>query len=227
MREVQDPGSGTVILLHGLFRSRWSMAHLKLPLSRAGYHCELFGYPSTRHDIAAQDSRLNTFISSRVGAADPLHFVTHSLGSIVVRHLIEHNCPTNPLGRAVMLGPPNQGSGLARKLTTWPGLNWTLGPALRELSSLALAPATDKLDVGIIAGGRKAARGFSPFFSGDNDGIVSVAETELAGARDQLLIRGLHSFLMYYPESIRQIVYFLENGCFLRTSKDSVENSDS
>jgi hypothetical protein len=44
--------------------------------------------------------------------------------------------------------------------------------------------ATPQFDFGILAGGRGDGRGYNPLISGDDDAVVTVESTRLAGARD-------------------------------------------
>jgi hypothetical protein len=59
------------------------------------------------------------------------------------------------------------------------------------------------VDVGIIAGSR--------------DHKVRVAETRLDGARDHLVIRSFHSWMMNRTDVHRHIVTFLRHGRFSRS----------
>ena len=75
----------TVVLLHGLARSKGSMSDLEDGLSARGYRVINIDYPSTRHPIddlvAILEGEINR--CCRAGPA-PVHFVTHSLGGILV-----------------------------------------------------------------------------------------------------------------------------------------------
>ncbi len=206
-----------IVLLHGLGRTYWSMAVLARYLRSSGYDVTNFGYRSRHLPIDTQVTHLADRLT-REGLADkPISFVTHSLGSIVVRRFATLHHGNFQLQRAVMLGPPNQGSETARRVSKVGLIRSLLGPALLEVSALAIEPATDKLEIGIIAGGKGGERGFSPHIGGDNDAIVSVEETKLPGMKDHLVVGGLHSFLMYQPAVMRQVLHFVERGCFQRS----------
>lgn len=219
MRNREEPSAKTetVVLLHGLGRSRFSMAVLARFLRQSGFRVINIGYPSRRDPIARHVEHVRAILEKSVTPETTLHFVTHSLGSIILRSFaLRHGAQFN-LSRAVMLGPPNQGSHTARQVSRIPLLRKFIGPALLELANLKLEAGSDKIEVGIIAGGRGAsAKGLSPHLSGDNDAVVSVEETRLEGAKDHMIVRGLHSFLMYQPFVHGQILHFLRNGEFSR-----------
>ena len=86
MKPAPD-AAGCVVLLHGLGRSRASMAGMARYLRRAGYPVLNLGYPSRRHGI---DHLVRSYLAPAVRRCTaqhggPLHFVTHSLGGILLR----------------------------------------------------------------------------------------------------------------------------------------------
>ena len=206
--------SRTVILLHGLGRTRFSMYHLAIPLTRAGFKCLSYGYPSRCLTIAQQSERLYDFITRKVPPDTELYFVGHSLGAIITRSLALAYGPKLQLRRAVLLGPPNQGSTTARTLQKNKIIKRIMGPAFCELASLRLEAATDCLEIGIIAGSFGQASGPLPFLREANDIIVTLPETTLPGAKDYLVVKAMHSFIMYHPTVIRQTINFLQHGFF-------------
>jgi len=207
----------TVILLHGLGRTSLSMLVLQKKLRKQGYQVINHNYASLLRSIDQHAHRLARRIEkAEVGRDRELNFVTHSLGSIVMRSFASNYRDQYTFGRAVMLGPPNQGSQFAVKVGSIPLLARMLGPSLRELQALDLPTASDILEIGIIAGGTGKERGIGPLVSGDNDGIVRVEETKLEGAKDHIILPGLHSFLMYYPSALENVSEFLEHGKFSR-----------
>ena len=82
----------------------------------------------------------------------------------------------------------------------------------------AFAVPPPQVEIGVIAGGRAGGQagvdGFNPFLSADNDGIVTVAETELQSARDRLVVPAIHTLIANHPETIAATLAFLEKGRF-------------
>ena len=56
--------------------------------------------------------------------------------------------------------------------------------------------------------------GFNPLLPGDDDGLVTVAETQLDGARDFLLVPTTHGLVDDHPQTIDATVTFLRDGRF-------------
>ena len=103
-----------IVLVHGLWRTPMSWVFPQRRLRAAGYQAVSINYPSYARPI----EDLAHFVARRLPAnpTGRIHFLTHSLGGLVVRYLLRTERPAN-LGRVVMLSPPYQGSQLARRLT--------------------------------------------------------------------------------------------------------------
>ncbi len=243
----------TVILLHGLGRTSWSMSHLASALTRDGYHVVNLTYPSRTVpletlardwlpqqlrslDLAAVAAHpITPSASSDSSTAAPrVHFVTHSMGGILVRlWLRDCGAPAN-LGHVVMLAPPNAGSELTDRLNAFPPFHWftgangrRLGTAVTDLPrALGPWPATSSSHatsapnpasapaLGIIAADRSLNPFFSALLPGPDDGKVTVASTRLAGMADHLVLPYSHTWLAWHAETARQIRAFLVAGHF-------------
>jgi pimeloyl-ACP methyl ester carboxylesterase len=210
-----------VILLHGLCRTSRSMQPMAAALAAAGYRVVNLDYPSRTAGIALlSDAAIGRAVDECAQAgATQIHFVTHSLGGILVRSYLTRHALTN-LGRVVMLGPPNQGSEVVDKLGSWWLFKKINGPAGNELGTGTnavphrLGPAT--FCVGIIAGDRSINWINSLLIPGPDDGKVSVARTKLAGMTDHLVIHATHPYLMRNRTAIQQTLHFLRTGRFER-----------
>lgn len=210
----------TVVLLHGLGRSRWSMWLLARRLQREGYHVVNETYPSQRWEIGRIASEwLAPLLQSRCAGATRVHFVTHSMGGIVLRqYLRDHDEPR--FGRAVMLAPPNQGSELADLMVRFPPARWVNGPAMAQLTTApdalvsTLGPVS--VPVGVIAGTVSLNPLYSAVVPGPDDGKVAVARCHVAGEADFLETPHSHTWLMNRSACHEQILAFLREGCFRR-----------
>ena len=214
----RQPGSEIVVLLHGIARSNQSMSRIESALRDQGYEVVNLGYPSTDKGI----DELSEFLGETLATccADPatkVHFVTHSMGGIVVRyHLAQQDRPN--LGRVVMLSPPNSGSEIVDLLRDNALFELTMGPAGKELGTdSASVPQTlgpVDFELGVIAGNSSINPVFSELIPGLDDGAVSVESAKTPGMADFLVLPYSHTFIMRNAEVIEQIVYFLENGIF-------------
>jgi len=210
-RESAAPGE-EVVLLHGLARTDRSLRPLEKRLSAAGFWVHNLRYPSTELGPEALVAHLHQQLAACCAGAPRLHFVTHSLGGILVRAYLAEHALEN-LGRVVMLAPPNQGSELAAALQALPPYHWIGGPAAGEIAAgPPFAALPDGLEVAVIAGGTADGRGFNPLLSDNNDGIVTVAETALPDARDRMTVNAVHTVIAAAPETIAATLKFLESG---------------
>jgi triacylglycerol lipase len=210
--------SGYVVLLHGLGRSRFSMRLLARRLEREGFDTLLIGYPSTRFSLEELAARVRSEID-RICPEDgaPLHFVTHSLGGIILRHIMRYS-PLPGFGRAVLLAPPNCGSAAADFLLRFKPARLFFGPVLSQLVTdprrgpLSLGSAD--FGPGVIAGSLSLMPLFTPLFRGPNDGLVSVESAKVEGMADFIVLPLCHPFIMRSREVARHCAHFLHHGKF-------------
>jgi triacylglycerol lipase len=208
-----------VVLLHGLGRTAASMKRVEWALEKRGYRVVNVSYPSTRLSVQqAADSWLADLLKERTpDRAAKVHFVTHSLGGIVLRqYLAEHRIEN--LGRVVMLAPPNQGSELADKFKGNFLFKCFTGSAGQQLgtnaSSLPARLGPADFELGIIAGDVSLNAFLSASLPGDDDGKVSVQSTRLAGMKDFLVVRHSHTWMMWRKDVTSAIARFLQSGDF-------------
>jgi pimeloyl-ACP methyl ester carboxylesterase len=206
--------STVVVYVHGLWLNGWESVLLRRRLSRS-LDCKTlsFSYSSVSEDLPRNARALAEFL--RRISADTLHLVGHSMGGLLILELFE-GAPQLPQGRIVLLGSPVQGSRAARNLAGRP-----LGRRIIGLTAhQALLPQRERRwsgarELGVIAGNLPLGFGrlLGPFDE-PSDGTVLVAETRLAGAKQQLTLRTTHTGMVYSSLVARQTATFLQVGQF-------------
>lgn len=220
-----------VVLLHGLARGSGSMRKIERDLASKGYFVCNVSYPSRKEAPGALLATIETRIDECLGDAphSRKHFVTHSLGGIMTRALIDEDRPAK-LGRVVMLAPPNHGSELVDVYANAGWFRWAMGPTAVELGTDAaslpnrLGPADYEL--GIIAGSKPVHPLGVWILDEPSDGTVTIESARLDGMRDLVVVPRSHSFIMGAPEVAHQVSSFLAHGCFDRAADRSTFPDD-
>ena len=196
------------------------MQRMQRALERSGYFVANVDYPSRDHKIemlapiAIEDGLAQC--ATNPGTSE-VHFVTHSLGGILVRVYLAENTIDN-LGRVVMLAPPNQGSIAVDELAQIPGFDWFNGPAGYQLGkgpeSVPLSLGVPNFDFSVIAGDRTIDPITSAVLPNPDDGRVSVSDTRLEGMRDFVVVPVSHAMIMQDRDVIRLVMNYLSRGSF-------------
>lgn len=208
-----------VILLHGLCRTSASMEKLEAALADAGFIVLNVDYPSRTGTIEALSETVigAALQDTRLLDCSKIHFVTHSLGGILVRSYFKRHGNAR-LGRVVMLGPPNKGSEVVDRLGSWELFKKINGPAGGELGTGAeSAPSTlgpVDFELGVIAGDRSINWLNSKLIEGPDDGKVSLERTKVAGMKEHIVVHATHPYLMKNDDAIALTIRFLKTGSF-------------
>jgi triacylglycerol lipase len=213
------PEGDYVVLLHGLGRTALSMKRLEYYFKEHGYRVVNVTYPSTRFSVEElADVHLDRQL--RQAISDPaarIHFVTHSLGGVILRRYLSNHTVQN-LGRVVMIAPPNHGSDLIDHLKNSALARKFLGPGALELGtdphSILNRLAPLDFECGVIAGDQSLNPFFSRLLKGPNDGKVTVDSARVDGMRDFLVLHSSHTWLIWRKQTLEQALCFLESGHF-------------
>ena len=219
MTTLQLPAQETVVLLHGLARTNASMKSLAQALESKDYRVVNLGYDSRHHSIETLAHDVRRRIIKETKDAESIHFVTHSMGGILVRQ-IQATDPISNLGRVVMLSPPNQGSEVVDRIGDWRLFKKTNGPAGQQLGTAEdsfvnqLGPV--QFECGIITGDRSINWINSGLIPGPDDGKVSVERARVVGVSAFKVVHATHPMIMKKKSVIADVLRFLKTGAFTR-----------
>jgi pimeloyl-ACP methyl ester carboxylesterase len=200
-----------VVLAPGLWMPAGAMALLAGRLARAGYAPHVFSYRG-RSPFDANVERFARYVRDTLGGR-PAHFVGHSLGGVLILDMLNRH-PEVAAASVVLLGAPVRGCLAGRRLGTASVGRWMMGACgvlwgEREARWLRDAP------LGVVAGtvplglGRVLGR-----MPDANDGVVRVAETEVAGMTARALVPQGHSMLIVSGAVGALVERFFASGKF-------------
>ncbi len=224
-----DKPSDCVILLHGLARTENSLSTLEKHLKKEGFCVVNLPYPSREKKIETLSvetiptgiERCSQFNSHKI------HFVTHSMGGILVRYYLENYTLPN-LGRVVMISPPNNGSEVVDKLKNLKLFRWLNGPAGDQLGtgddSILNRLGLPYYETGIITGDKTLNPFLSLIIPGKDDGKVSIESAKLEGMKDFLVVHKSHTLIMNDKKVCQQVTSFIRNGKFDKNSENKIPN---
>lgn len=200
-----------VILLHGIWMRGITLLPLARRLRSAGYSVETIDYASVFRGIGPAVATLRERMLR--SDAEAVHLVGHSLGSLVALEAAR-GVRGLPKGRIVCIGAPLRGSAVARSLASVPGGRLLLGQSAPPLLS-GIEAWRSARPVGVIAGRLPYGLGVTigPL-SSPHDGTVSVAETQLKGIADHVVVNASHTGLLLSGEVADLTADFLRDARF-------------
>ncbi len=201
------------LLLHGLGRTKSSMAKTEKFLTDQGYLAYCLNYPSTFQALENHADDVEQLLDNLDGVTS-VSFIGHSLGGLVARELLSRTEGWRQRITArqlIMLGTPNNGARIADMMSGIKLLKLLTGPSVQDARPFKAQqlPCPD-IPTLVIAGGRGTKTGFNPLLGEDNDGIVTVSETKLDGMSDFKLVKGIHTTLMNRPETLQALSDFID-----------------
>lgn len=195
-----------LVAIHGYSGAPWNMYFVAKPLEKEQMSITYWGYPSKDKLIEEHAADLVAFLQNEAlkDPGQPIHFLTHSMGGLVLRAALNHpECPPEAqIGRAVLLVPPNQGTAWGRllgefSLPQYIAREYSGQQLLSELDFEHLGQFPDAMEVLVIAGNF----GINYILSGENDGVVTVEETYLSTPHKHIVLNRGHKTILLSQEA--------------------------
>lgn len=200
------------MLVHGLWMQGPLMSVMGKMLQSRGFRTKAISYDFLNGSPAENAGHLYDEIG--LLGAKRVNLVGHSLGGIVILHLLNQH-PELAIGKVVLIGSPVSGSSVAKRVNKIPLLRPLLGRSV-EKGLLGGAPsfALDR-PLGIITGKGKLGLSALLYPMGDeSDGVVLECETLLDKTTDRISLPLSHSALIFSRRCSEYVACFLINGRF-------------
>lgn len=224
--EVPQPPTEAAVVIHGLFQRPAGYEAMIRGLKK-NFEPIFFSYPMLRFDLMKSARALNAVLDRRRDVSR-FHFVAVGYGGLILRQAVAMNPPwLKKTGRTVFIAVPNQGCGLAEKYHE----KWWYSRLLGQAGDAVLPKTVSLLppvngDFAVISGGRDDGKGYFSKINGDNDGILSVAETKLNGAKEDYLVMDSSHFSLHRNERVISMTdSFLATGRLGRRQRIRKEQS--
>jgi len=202
-----------IVFIHGLSRSSRSFRKMQKYFKNMGYAIVNVDYSSMGHNIEEISELIvkPQIINASIAAFKKVHFVTHSMGGIILRAILgKYIQEFKNLGNVVQLAPPNQGSKRADRAGWIAKIVYSEVLKDLETGSRGICHKLPSVNfhLGVIAS--------------NIDGKVKPEEAWIDGMADSFMTRRFHTFIMRAPEVIEATHNFITTGKF-RTVKESIE----
>jgi pimeloyl-ACP methyl ester carboxylesterase len=196
--------------IHGIMGSDWNLYYLANSLEKEQMEITYWGYPSRDKTIMEHGADLAIILRDHAALhpGQPIHFLTHSMGGLVLRAAVNHpECPPEALfGKAILVAPPNQGAAWGRFLEQF-ALAHAIGKehAGRELMTEKdfehLGQFPETMEILVIAGNMS----INFLIKEENDGIVAVSETALTTPHHHEVIWAGHKAILLSKKAATMI----------------------
>jgi len=217
----QNKNEQAVVLVHGLWMSRWTFGFIARHLQSQGYKVYRFGYKTTGKPMAFNISKLQAFVNSRT--EDTVHLVVHSMGGIL-------SMRTLPVikkdGKLIMLGSPINGSQAAKAMGKKKWTSWMLNHATEPLENGVVDPQVFR-ESWMIAGTSNSI-GIARIVTKlpkPNDGTVAMVETQADWINHHSTENTNHFRMLFHKKINKSITRFLSENNSEKTSVDTTKNN--
>jgi hypothetical protein len=184
-----------IILIHGMARTRFSLLLLSLRLHRAGHRVHFLDYVPALQSLEHASSRLANLVARKVRPR-PYAVVTHSLGSVIVRHALPRLAGHAPRA-AYFLAPPMIACRAAKfflRFRLYRIVTREMGALLAQDEFMRRLPIPPKTRIYVGTAGPR--RRWLPFGNEVNDGILLASEAVGDGTAQMQMVRSSHTMIM-------------------------------
>lgn len=212
----------SIVCVHAFLRSYKSMKPIANALEKEDYDVFIWNYETRKFTLEEHAEHLNRLLRkiAETKPGIPINFVTHSVGGVIVRvALSKPDCPEEAKrGKAVLMAPPNAGSVLARRYSSFIFVQFIFGNKLgkqlltyspQKMLSVAKIPST--VDV-LILSGKKSSKLYLFKLNEENDGKVCINETQLDTPHTLYTVNANHTYIITDKKSLYLIKEFLKHG---------------
>ena len=199
----------TVVFIHGIWMKGFELLYLSRKIKKSGYKTYHFRYSSLFKTPVQNAERLNRFLLS---INEPvIHLVAHSLGGIVVLHLLSQH-KQSKLGKVIMLGTPIKGSAAAKNINQRWWLKWLLGKSRVKGLLGDIAFFSGEQEIYMIAGNKGIGMGKVLAYRAmqkESDGTVNLDETLLPYITQHTIVPYSHFTMLWSNKVAQKIIEIL------------------
>ena len=184
-----------IILIHGMARTRASLLLLSLRLRRAGHRVHFLDYVPAFESLEHASSRLANLVARNIQPR-PYAVVTHSLGSVIVRHALPR-LADHPPRAAYFLAPPMIACRAAKfflRFRLYRMVTREMGALLAQDEFMDRLPLPRKTRIYVGTAGPRLR--WLPFGHEVNDGILLASEAVGDGRAQVRMVRSSHTMIM-------------------------------